>query len=76
MLACQHVCMCWLIISNSLCRNRHITTRHYARIVKAWVSLTGLDPNDYGTHSLRHPQSHTNLSTDEEFKSRSTIAWV
>ena len=31
----------------------HITTRQYARIVKTWVSLIGLDPYDYGTHSLR-----------------------
>jgi integrase len=31
----------------------HITTRQYARIVKSWVSLIGLDPYDYGTHSLR-----------------------
>lgn len=30
----------------------HITTRQYARIVKSWVSLIGLDPDDYGTHSM------------------------
>ena len=35
----------------------HITTRHYARIVKAWFSLIGLDPNDYGTHSLRRTKA-------------------
>jgi len=35
----------------------HITTRHYARIVKSWVSLIGLDPNDYGTHSLRRTKA-------------------
>lgn len=30
-----------------------ITTRQYARIVKSWVKLIGLDPSEYGTHSLR-----------------------
>lgn len=35
----------------------HITTRQYARIVKAWVSLIGLDPDDYGTHSMRRTKA-------------------
>lgn len=35
----------------------HITTRHYARIVKSWVAMIGLDPNDYGTHSLRRTKA-------------------
>jgi len=35
----------------------HITTRHYARIVKSWIALIGLDPNDYGTHSLRRTKA-------------------
>jgi integrase len=30
-----------------------ITTRQYARIVKSWVKLIGLDQSEYGTHSLR-----------------------
>jgi len=30
-----------------------ITTRQYARVVKKWVSQIGLDPSEYGTHSLR-----------------------
>ena len=29
------------------------STRQYARIVESWVSLIGLNPRDYGTHSLR-----------------------
>ncbi|MES9987726.1 MAG: tyrosine-type recombinase/integrase [Candidatus Thiodiazotropha endolucinida] len=29
----------------------HITTRQYARIVKDWVAMIGLDPSVYGTHS-------------------------
>ena len=31
----------------------HISTRQYARIVEQWVTDIGLDPADYGTHSLR-----------------------
>lgn len=31
----------------------HITTRQYARIVRHWVTEIGLDPNNYGTHSMR-----------------------
>jgi len=31
----------------------HISTRQYARIVESWVAEAGLDPSDYGTHSLR-----------------------
>ena len=35
----------------------HISTRQYARIVKGWVSEIGLDPADYGTHSLRRTKA-------------------
>jgi len=41
-------------------RNRragHLSTRQYARIVNAWVALIGLDPRDYGTHSLRRTKA-------------------
>lgn len=31
----------------------HISTRQYARIVKGSVSMIGLDPRMYGTHSMR-----------------------
>ncbi len=31
----------------------HITTRQYARILKAWIEAIGLDPYEYGTHSIR-----------------------
>ena len=31
----------------------HISTRQYARIVESWISEIGLDPADYGTHSMR-----------------------
>ncbi len=35
----------------------HISTRQYARIVKGWVTLAGLNPRDYGTHTLRRTKA-------------------
>ena len=34
-------------------RNRHLTTRQYAKLLKDWVASIGLDPRAYGNHSLR-----------------------
>ncbi len=31
----------------------HISTRQYARLVQSWVASIGLDPSQYGTHSMR-----------------------
>ena len=31
----------------------HLGTRQYARILESWVEELGLDPADYGTHSMR-----------------------
>jgi integrase len=31
----------------------HISTRQYARIVNRWVNSIGLDPTEYGTHTMR-----------------------
>ena len=31
----------------------HISTRHYARLVRGWIKAAGLDAAAYGTHSLR-----------------------
>ena len=35
----------------------HISTRQYARIVENWVKDIGLDPSDYGTHSMRRTKA-------------------
>ena len=42
----------WLFPSR-MKKGGHLTTRQYARRVDKWVSLLGLDPAAYGTHSLR-----------------------
>ena len=42
----------WLFPSR-VRRGWHLSTRQYARLVDKWVTLVGLDPAAYGTHSLR-----------------------
>jgi len=41
------------LFPSRLSRSPHLSTRQYARIVKRWAALVGLDPENYGTHSLR-----------------------
>jgi len=36
---------------------QHLSTRQYARIVRHWVAEIGLNPMDYGTHSLRRTKA-------------------
>jgi integrase len=38
-------------------RSAHLSTRQYSRIVDGWISMIGLDPADYGTHSLRRTKA-------------------
>ena len=33
--------------------SEHLSTRQYALIVKKWVASIGLDPMEYGTHTMR-----------------------
>jgi integrase len=35
----------------------HISTRQYARVVDGWVKAIGLDPHEYGTHSIRRTKA-------------------
>jgi integrase len=42
----------WIFPSRSN-REAHFTTRQYARLLKRWVTLIGLDPAAYCTHSMR-----------------------
>ena len=37
--------------------DRCMSRRQYARLVAWWISLIGLDPNLYGTHSLRRTKA-------------------
>jgi integrase len=42
----------WIFPSRSN-RGGHLTTRQYGRLVDEWVEMIGLDPGNYGTHSMR-----------------------
>jgi integrase len=42
----------WLFPSRMV-RGAHLSTRQYIRLVKQWIALIGLEPAEYGTHSLR-----------------------
>ncbi len=42
----------WLFPSR-MNRERHLSARQYARLVKQWVALVGLEPSAFATHSLR-----------------------
>jgi site-specific recombinase XerD len=35
----------------------HMSTRQYARLVHEWVAGIGLQPQEYGTHSLRRTKA-------------------
>jgi integrase len=35
----------------------HLSTRQYARIVRRWVASIGLDPSEYGTHTMRRTKA-------------------
>ena len=41
------------LFKSRLHKSDHITTRQYARILKTWIEAIGLDPYEYGTHSIR-----------------------
>ena len=38
-------------------RCSHLSTRQYARLVSEWIKLAGLDPLQFGTHSLRRTKA-------------------
>lgn len=56
---CDHKCLeqqDWLFPSRKD-RNRHISTRQYARLVDNWVQSLGLKKSAYGTHSMRRTKA-------------------
>lgn len=45
------------LFPSRLHRSPHLGTRQYARILDHWVEQLGLDPADYGTHSMRRTKA-------------------
>ncbi len=54
------------LFPSRLSASPHLSTRQYSRLVKGWAALIGLDPEDYGTHTLRRTKTTLNLPTDQE----------
>jgi integrase len=50
---CQNLSDSDYLFQSRLHNSEHITTRQYARILKKWVKEIGLNPYEYGTHSIR-----------------------
>ena len=40
----------------------HLETRQYASLLEGWVEELGLDPTDYGAHSMRRTRLHDGRS--------------
>ena len=51
------LCSSDYLFKNRVHNSDHISTRQYARIVESWVTIIGLDPTSYGTHSLRRTKA-------------------
>jgi len=45
------------LFPSRVAKSPHLSTRQYARIVKAWAALIGRNPKEYGTHSLRRTKA-------------------
>lgn len=50
---CQNLSGSDYLFQSRFHNSEHITTRQYARILKKWVKEIGLNPYEYGTHSIR-----------------------
>lgn len=45
------------LFPSRLKRSPHISRRQYSKIVKSWVARIGLDPREYGTHTMRRTKA-------------------
>jgi len=45
------------LFKSRLKSSEHLSTRQYGVIVKKWVSSIGLDPMEYGTHTMRRTKA-------------------
>ncbi len=45
------------LFSSRIHDSLHLSTRQYARIVHKWVEQIGLDPTNYGTHTMRRTKA-------------------
>ena len=48
---------CPVLFPSRFHESPHLSTRQYARLVRDWVIMIGLEPSSYGTHSLRRTKA-------------------
>ncbi len=56
-IAATHLRSEQFLFPSRLSASPHLSARQYSRIVKGWAALIGLDPESYGTHSLRRTKA-------------------
>ena len=54
---CEDIKNCDYLFKSRMHNSPHLSTRQYARIVNSWISQIGLEPADYGTHTLRRTKA-------------------
>jgi integrase len=52
-----HLCRFDYLFPSRVQGSPHLSTRQYSRIVDTWVTLIGLDPTLYGTHTMRRTKA-------------------
>lgn len=52
-----NLCSSDYLFPSRIHQSPHLSTRQYARIVESWVTVIGLSPITYGTHSLRRTKA-------------------
>ena len=63
------------LFPSRLNKSLHLSTRQYAHIVISWVEEIGLDPADYGTHSMRRTKASL-IYRRTEIYVQSSSCWV
>jgi len=70
-----HLCCEDFLFPTRLHGSDHLSTRQYARIVKAWVTAIGLGPTMYGTHTLRGTKTSLVYRKTKNLRACPTLAW-
>jgi integrase len=52
-----HLASSQFLFPSRISSSSHLSTRQYARIVESWVESIGLDPAQYGTHTMRRTKA-------------------
>jgi integrase len=54
---CPEMLGCYFLFPSRFHDRPHVSTRQYGRLVRNWVTEIGLDPSEYGTHSMRRTKA-------------------